>query len=396
MQFAPLWIVVPTYWGTADTGIYDHPTPLDGKSTLPRLLDSLLQQNFTTKFQTLILVSTTSPGHEPKATERVRSLLDPYTEKLNVYLADAETSRSIDQHLASHSLDLDIASMRGYAAMRNMQLLVPAALGAETIIAVDDDEVLPENYLQQATKWIGKIDGGQRITGIAGPYLDETGSPYIPEAEKVSNILVHKSYFMNQTMHQLMTQPDKLVRTPMALGGNMVFHRELFTQVGFDPAITRGEDIDYLINARILGHTFYFDPKLSITHLPPRRFESTQYAKMRQDVIRFIYEKEKLRLNNLSSDEFVPYPGKLLSDDFVPAALEALHTIATQKATSQFGSPEEIIRIAQEHSKEHAPKYVAFAEQWVKAIRVLLRGSVPNYTLPLYLGKIRKNNVTFS
>ncbi len=83
-------------------------------------------------------------------------------------------------------------------------------MGAEIIIAVDDDEVLPENYLQQATKWIGKIHNDQRITGIAGPYLDEQGSPYIPEAEKVSNILVHKSIFMNETMRQLMSQSQRI------------------------------------------------------------------------------------------------------------------------------------------------------------------------------------------
>jgi hypothetical protein len=243
-------------------------------------------------------------------------------------------------------------------------------LGAEVIVAVDDDEVLPENYLQQATKWIGKIHEGHRVTGIAGPYLDEKGSPYIPEAEMVSNIMVDKSVFMNETMRQLMTHSDELVRTPMALGGNMIFHRELFTQVGFDPAITRGEDIDYLINTRIAGHAFYFDIKLSITHLPPRHFESSQYAKMRQDVIRFIYEKEKLRLNDLSPEEFVPYPGRLLSDEFIHAALEALHTVATQEAISQFGSPEEIVVFAHDYAKECAQKYAAFAEKWKKANKV--------------------------
>jgi GT2 family glycosyltransferase len=376
MRLAPLWVVVPTYWGTADTGIYDHPTPLDGKSTLPRLLDSLLQQNFNSQFQTLILVSAASPEHERDVTEGVRRLLTPYAEKLNLYLADAETSRSVDQHLASHGLDLDIASMRGYAAVRNMQLLVPAALGAEIIIAVDDDEVLPENYLQQATKWIGKTYEGQHITGIAGLYLDEKGSPYIPEAEKVSNILVHKSNFMNETIRQLMTQPDELVRTPMALGGNMIFHEELFTRVGFDPAITRGEDIDYLINARIAGHPFCFDPRLSITHLPPRHFESSQYAKMRQDVIRFIYEKEKLQLNNLQPDEFAPYPGRLLSDDFILAALEALRANASRDTISQFGSPEEITRFAQDYAKKHAPKYAAFVEQWKKAQKAIRKNAI--------------------
>jgi hypothetical protein len=151
----------------------------------------------------------------------------------------------------------------------------------------------------------------------------------------------------------------------------MVFHRELFTQVGFDPAITRGEDIDYLINARIAGHIFLFDSKLSIMHLPPRHFESFQYAKMRQDVFRFIYEKEKLQWNNMSPDEFAPYPGRLLGSDLILSALDALHAFTTPKMRSKFGSPDEIVASAQVYAKEFTPQYAAFAAIWPKAIKVL-------------------------
>jgi GT2 family glycosyltransferase len=265
--------------------------------------------------------------------------------------------------------------MRGYAAVRNLQLLIPAMLGAEIIIAIDDDEVLPRNYLTQALKWIGGDYEGEKITGIAGPYLNEEGSPYISEAKEISNILVDKSIFMNQTMRQLLAHPDELTKSPMALGGNMIFHRDLFTQVGFDPAITRGEDIDYLINARIVGQSFYFDPKMTITHLPPRNFEAPQYAKMRQDVIRFIYEREKLNLYHLSADEFLPYPGALLNNDFIPAALEALRKSAIKEMTEKFSVPKEIIDFSQNYAKKYAPKYMRFAKDWGRAMAWLKRES---------------------
>jgi len=368
---APIWIVIPTYWGPADAGVYDHPTPLEGMSSLPVLLDSLLQQDSHSDFATLILVSTATPNYAPAAMIRVRQILAPYKRKLNLHIADVETAQFLDQELGSHGLDLQIASMQGYAAVRNLQLLIPAIMHAEIVIAIDDDEVLPNNYLQQATKWIGGNYKGQQITGIAGPYLDEGGSPYIAQAEKVSNILTDKSVFMNETIRQLMAHPNELIKTPMALGGNMVFHRDLFTQVGFDPSITRGEDIDYLINARIAGHDFYFDPKLTITHLPPRHFEAPQYAKMRQDVIRFIYERKKLRLHHLSPDQFLPYPGRLLNDDIIASALEALYAAATPEMISKFGSPEETIIFAGAHAVEYAPQYTPFAAQWRTAIKVL-------------------------
>jgi Glycosyltransferase like family 2 len=368
---APLWLVIPTYWGTAGEGIYDHPTPLGGKSTLPRLLDSIVAQETTSEFKVLILLSTTSPALEGEAAVCVRELLSPYTKKLNLLLADAAAARFLSKKINAYSLNLRIASMRGYAAVRNMQLLVPMAFGAQVIAAVDDDEVLPPDYLSQAMKWIGKLQKDQRVIGIGGPYLDNSGNAYMTEPEEVRNILVDKSVFMNATLHQVMGEGEELNETPMAFGGNMVFHRDLFTQVGFDPAITRGEDIDYVINARIAGQVFHFDPKLTITHLPPRHFESSQYAKMRQDVIRFVYEREKIRQYGLPAADFVPYPGNLLGDDFDSAALKALVACASPELTAQFGRPEEVLREAQAHSCEAAPKYVEFASQWKKASDIL-------------------------
>ncbi len=382
-----IWIVIPTYWGDAEAGIYDHPTPLDENGTLAFLLDSLCEQDSASSFCALILVSTTKAEYASQATARVRQIIAPYTEKLNLHIADIKTAQFLDQELQSHGVDLQIASMRGYAAVRNLQLLIPAIMGAEIIIAIDDDEVLPPNYLMQAIKWIGEDCEDDKITGIAGPYLNEEGSPYISEAKKVSNILVDKSIFMNETIRQFMAYPDKLAKTPMSLGGNMIFHRELFTQVGFDPAITRGEDIDYLINARIAGQSFYFDPKLTITHLPPRHFEAPQYAKMRQDIIRFIYEREKLRLHNLSPDEFLPYPGHLLNDNFIPAALEALHANATPEMIAKFGSPEEIIAFAKDYAREYAPNYDAFSTDWRKVVRLLELGLLKDIERLACLGR---------
>ncbi len=48
----------------------------------------------------------------------------------------------------------------------------------------------------------------------------------------------------------------------------MILHRELFECVPFDPLVTRGEDVDYLINSRIFGFSFFLDNTLSVKHLP--------------------------------------------------------------------------------------------------------------------------------
>jgi hypothetical protein len=151
----------------------------------------------------------------------------------------------------------------------------------------------------------------------------------------------------------------------MALGGDMVFHRELFTRVPFDPGITRGEDIDYLINARLAGIPWWFDPGLTILHLPPRHYDTPLYQRLREDVFRFVYEKEKLRLHGYQRPAWLePYPGALLGDDLVEAALSALQAEATPELVARFGEPEAIVAAAQEHAARYAPRYATFAQGW--------------------------------
>ncbi|RLA99694.1 MAG: hypothetical protein DRG55_07515, partial [Deltaproteobacteria bacterium] len=70
-------IVVPTYWtwgGERADGpveaIYDHPTPLDGPSTLPRLLDSLVKLEGP-PFGVLVLTAAVHPDLEEAAAQQV-------------------------------------------------------------------------------------------------------------------------------------------------------------------------------------------------------------------------------------------------------------------------------------------------------------------------------------
>jgi hypothetical protein len=139
----------------------------------------------------------------------------------------------------------------------------------------------------------------------------------------------------------------------------------LFTRVCFDPGITRGEDIDYLINARLQGINWWFDPNLTILHLPPRQFETPLYQRTREDVFRFIYEREKLRLHGLVKPAWLePYPGALLGDDLVEQAASALQMEATPEMVDRFGDPRGIISAAQQHAAHNAPRYAEYVDAW--------------------------------
>jgi len=101
----------------------------------------------------------------------------------------------------------------------------------------------------------------------------------------------------------------------------MIIHRDMFQSVPFDPMITRGEDIDYLINSRMFGFSFFLDNTLSIKHLPVPK-KHPQWKRIREDIYRFVYERAKIasqyKTGNMvlvSPEDFDPYPGEFLRED---------------------------------------------------------------------------------
>ncbi len=355
-------IVIPTYWTWSSQrpdgpveAVYDHPTPLDGESTLPRLLESLGAPGGP-KFSVLILTAVTHPKLETAAAGRVASLIAPFRAQhpiAQATKADAAAIRRRHPSLAAH------LQMCNYAGVRNLQLLLAHAFGAEMIVALDDDETVAPDHIQTALHFVGR-----EHTGVAGLYLDAHGDVMLPEGPRTDNIFLDKNAIMNEGTRALQATPGRLVPTPVALGGNMIFHRDLFTRVGFDPGITRGEDIDYLINARLAGRRFWLDKELLITHRPPEAYGALPYAKLAQDVYRFVYEREKLRLAGMDPAQFDPYPGRFLCNDLEAHALAALQAQATPEAMARFGSPQQVVATAARRAREASPRYPEFAARW--------------------------------
>ncbi len=84
----------------------------------------------------------------------------------------------------------------------------------------------------------------------------------------------------------------RIKMTPFVFGGAMIVHRNLFKTVPFDPRVKRGEDIDYLINAKMFGFHFFLDRELSKKHLPPKKHHPV-WKSFREDTNRFLYEKKR-------------------------------------------------------------------------------------------------------
>ena len=161
--------------------------------------------------------------------------------------------------------------------------------------------------------------------------------------------------------------PRRVVETPIVFGGNIVLQRSLFAEIPFDPNIPRGEDIDYLINARLLGYQFWLDKELIVIHMPPVDYRTPLGLTVKQDVSFFIYQRTKLAFaQGVGLEEMKglnPYPGRFLQRDLEEHAVQALRTVCTG-TTHDVPSAEYFVKEAVEEAKKKVQEYFAFQPQW--------------------------------
>lgn len=116
--------------------------------------------------------------------------------------------------------------------------------------------------------------------------------------------------------HQGHARP-RLSRSNHVCGGCLAVHKEAFRRLAFDPWITRGEDLDYMLDLRMYGSDIWFDNQWVLRHLPPRT--ASEGTRFRQDIFRWLYEYRKLEysralidLQQVKPASLEPYPGPFL------------------------------------------------------------------------------------
>lgn len=322
-------MVVPTYWGRdSKTGwqlgdnIYDHPTPIDKDGTLPRFLESL-ETLVDKDFELVIILATTTSEIEKEAFKKVKKIIKKYSPEVTTYLFTARTLNKIKEfYNKKSSLPLRLFSLSGYSNIRNMCIYGGYLAGGDVVVLIDDDELFEdENFIEKTSEFIGGRFYGQTVDGIAGYYINENGEYY--DDVNIEPWMTYWNRFgsKSKAFDKIIGGSPRLKITPFAFGGLMVMHKNLYKIVPFDPNLTRGEDIDYLINARMFGFNFFLDNKLSILHLPPEKPHPV-WQRFRQDMYRFYYEKKKLETQDEKSNmkmvqakDFDPYPGEFLKED---------------------------------------------------------------------------------
>jgi len=324
-----LTLVIPSYWGRS-TGepyneedmVYDHPTPLDGEGTLTRALESIRTLSYP-DFRVVVLGASTHPELEREVEARLEEIVTPFQDSFPVALLTHSHEREMKRMLAGRGPEGcgEMLSLRGYSNLRNFCLAAACLSGADAAVLFDDDQVYEDPlYLDKVAEHIGGEHKGRFVGGLAGVYINRDDNYLLPPNRDPVFAEWPAVEYMNRAF-AIIDGGERLVVTPWVFGGNMVVHRELFTRVAFDPNVTRGEDIDYLVNAKFFGHDFLLDKELRIRHLPPTK-TSPLWRRFREDLDRFIYSRAKLRAQQAGEgrrmvgvEELDPYPGRFLRDD---------------------------------------------------------------------------------
>ncbi|MBW2991401.1 hypothetical protein KY348_06905, partial [Candidatus Woesearchaeota archaeon] len=207
-------------------------------------------------------------------------------------------------------------TFKGYSNLRNIMLIVANILRSKVILMIDDDEVVEnKKFIDRTLEFVGEKYRKKILYGKTGYYIYEGTDYKLIQKSPIKRKLWLKETYINEALEKIIKSKKRLNQTTMAFGGIMVLHKNIYTKIPFDPNCLRGEDTDYMINAKQFSFEFLLDNKLKIKHLPAKK-PIAYWDKLRQDIYRFIYTREKLRyFNKINIKQLEPYPAIFLKDD---------------------------------------------------------------------------------
>ncbi len=326
----------------------------------------------------VILFNTTHPYDEHTGF-RINRLIEKYKHFFDIAQITSLDLDYLNSFLASKKLNLlaPHISFKGYSNMRNAMLVVSNILDSKTVIMIDDDEIITDKgFIRTALEFIAEKGKKKIIYGKTGYYLYENGPYLIQQSPKTRKLWLKETY-INQTLEKYITSKARLSKTTIAFGGILVLHNRLYRKIPFDPYIPRGEDTDYVINARQFNFNFVFDNHLKILHKPPKK-HIKYYEKLRQDIFRFIYTREKLKyFNRIDIKSLEPYPAAFLKDDIEYRAVATAVRYATRSLKNNrqndfkeyFNNVKIAFTDAKINAMANAPKYFEFQKNWENLMR---------------------------
>ena len=390
-------IVIPSYWSrtddlvqVGDVGIYDHSTPIS--KPLPELETCLQSLEQVRGVLRVIVLVVAPPAFADSARARVDGICrsHPNLNPMVIGRREAqEVIHVIDQ--VAPGLDGEPCSLRGYGAIRNMGLAVAATLGHDVVVFLDDDEVaLSDSFLIDAVYGIGlETRQGLPIQAKSGYYIDRNDSPYASQDKpKWENRWWAKRQEFNEWMQQALDN-TRISRSNFVCGGCFAIGAEAFCNVAFDPLITRGEDLDYLLNLRMHGFDVWFDNEWYVRHLPPE--VPSHAARFLQNVYRWDYEVKKLEasreiinLRHVTPESLRPYPASWVDEPLLRKRIFRTALARAIKGPERRAYLEVLLsgrKEAERWAASVARDYFAFQTYWPRIMASLWEDRVLAHTL---------------
>jgi hypothetical protein len=266
-------IVFPMFWGREKKQIvregdyfYDHPTALDEEGTIAPLFESLkiLKDQ---AFDIIAIAGANHPSMAEAVERRAGEVLGKYANQAGVKLHYFSYShlRRLHNYLRELGREdlIETISLVGYSPLRNACLVAAHILNKDIAVSIDDDCLFIE------TDYIGRIKAkmlsdfeGKPIRAYCGPYLTSKETIYLDLPTAPHAVYWNVVEVMNEAFRKYIVESPGMKEVPFAIMGNIAVHRDFYTRVPLDPPLQRGEDMDWVMNAHILGERFIMDTGL--------------------------------------------------------------------------------------------------------------------------------------
>ncbi len=339
-----------------------------------RTLDSFMK---LPKAQFRVIVFNTTEPLDEKVNFSISKLVSQFRESFPIMLVTSLDLEHLRNYLVEHGFNGITTNLnfKGYSNMRNSMLVVANILKSKIVLMIDDDEIVnTRNFIPTAVEFIGSKYRKKKLFGKTGYYkYKNTGYRLTQQSPKTRKLWLKETY-INEALEKSIKSRQRLNETTMAFCGIMVLHSHLYRKIPFDPNISRGEDTDYLMNAKQFGFNFVLDKNLSILHSPAKK-PIRYWEKHRQDIYRFIYVREKLKyFNKIELKSLEPYPAVFLKDDLeYRAVLTSVYYARRWLKKKRYDYYKEHFKNAKIAFTEakmnaviNAPKYFELQKNWAK------------------------------
>ena len=387
-------IVIPTFISSRsrkarDKSIaaYDHVTNINEEGELGRCLASLEKVD---GIGLIVVLVSADDALTQAATEKVRRTVSQFPDLSVLVIGDTELQliRSRMEQLGLPNLDFEMG-LDGYGAIRNLGLAIASIFGFDSVVFLDDDEVIDDpRFLAKAMYGLGKLTKkGVPILAKTGYYLNDRNS-YLSKSEDAwYNRYWRQGSAFNTWITAAMKGP-RLSRSNHVCGGCLAIHKEAFKRLAFDPWISRGEDLDYLLNLRMYGSDIWFDNKWYLYHLPP---ESTSEGdRFHQDIYRWLYEYRKLEysralidIHQVKPQSLEPYPGPFLQPGLAKRIRKTayLRSLVSDDKQAYRRAAKAVRNEASAYAEANCTKFFQFQYDWPNIIGALEQDEILSRSL---------------